>query len=324
VSETNGDISLAGTALALKVASENLKLRYQNTPLAITLAASLIDKTTLDVTKCTVKGWGGTTTVVGSLSSPQQRPLRIDLSASDLAITALLETFKPDLSGRVSGTITSFSTKLATAGPSSDLATALQGPGSLRVTNGVIKGTNLAAAVLAKVDSLPFLAGSLRSFVPPQFDKQFSKPDTEVRDLRADFSLRKGALGIGSFSLTSDIFSLDGDGSVAFTGEVNLKTTIYFTKEFSQALAQQGRDVKNVLAADGRLIIPLTIQGRSPALVLYPNIQKIIETGAAKALQDKALSALEKALGGKSKKEGGTDQKGGQNNLGKALRGLGL
>jgi hypothetical protein len=324
ITAAEGHVAISGSPLALNLSTDNLALRYQNTPLTISMAAQLRDNKILEIASCALSGWGGRTTLTGSLSAPAQRPIRIDLSASELSVSALMSAFKPELREVVSGTVTRFATKVSTATPTNNLPMALQGPGEVQVRNGTIKGSNLAAAVVAKLNSLPFIGGALRAQVPASFTKYLDKPDTDIKELRADYSLQSGVVTLRSFSLISDIFSIDGNGSVTFSGDLNLNTTIYFTKEFSQALAQQARDTKKLLAADGRLIIPLTIQGRWPALLLTPNLGKIIETGAARELQEKALSAIDKALGGKKGRESAGPSTGRPSNLGKALRGLGF
>jgi hypothetical protein len=323
LTEAQGELALSGTPLALDISTERVALRYQGTPLSIALTTLLRDSKALEIRRCAVNGWGGKAMLAGTVSAPNERPVRIELTANDIAASGLLATFKPEVSGQISGTVSSFSATFATSTPTNNVMAALEGAGSLRMRDGVIKGTNIAAAVVGKLDSLTFLAGTLRSFVPTNFRIYLEKPDTEVKDVRADFSLHQGIISLSSFALTSDIFSLDGSGTIALNGDLNLTTTIYFTKDFSQALAQQGRDIKRILASDGRLIIPLTIQGRSPALIFYPNLSKIIETGAAKEIQEKALSALDKALGGKNREPGKESIKR-PSNLGKALRGLGL
>ena len=94
--------------------------------------------------------------------------------------------------------------------------------------------------------------------------------------------------------------------------DLNLNTTIFFTKEFSQALATSIPPLKKVLATDGRLTFPLAIHGRPDALVIMPNLNKLIELAGKRVLKDGADQLLDQAL---KKTPGGDTAK-------KALEGL--
>jgi hypothetical protein len=307
VNDIAGTVALAGAATDLNLKSDALKLTYQQTPLTVSFNTQLKPEA-LTLSALTVKGFGGSTDVSANLSQIGAKPYSANISAAALSLEALLRTFKPDLQKHATGTITSL--KVQPKGQlTGDIPGSIQAPGNIRITNAVLKGTNLPNVILTKVDSIPFLEGALRQFVPREFEPYLTTADTNIREFTATFTVQGRSLAISSLALSSDIFSLDGNGTVGADGAVSMNTTFYFTKDFSQALTQRNKNMKNILAPDGRLIIPLSIRGKAPALVAYPDVAKIIQTGAAKALQDKAVSALEKAL-----------DKGGKNGgLGKAL-----
>lgn len=307
VSPIGGTIALSGTPTDLNVKSDALAVTYQKAPLVLAVNAQ-VKPESLTVRSLEVKGFGGTTAITATLSQVGAKPFSATLSSATLSIESLLKSFKPELQQHVSGVITSLSVQ-PKGQLTGDIAGSVQAPGSLRVTNSVLKGTNLPNVILSKFDSIPFLEGSLRQFVPREFDRFLTSPDTNIKELTSSFTVQGRAISIQSFALSSDIFSLEGSGTIGADGAMSMNTTFFFTRDFSQALTQRNKNMKNILATDGRLIVPLSIRGKAPALVLYPDIAKIIETGAAKALQDKAVSALEKAL-----------EKGGKTNgLGKAL-----
>jgi uncharacterized protein involved in outer membrane biogenesis len=307
MTDIGGSLLLTGTTADLNVKSDNLKLTYQEAPLTLAFNTQM-KRDSINVSALSVKGFGGVTNVSATLSQLGAKQYSADIAASTLSLEALLRAFKPELQNNATGTISSL--KLQPKGQlTGDVAGSTQAPGTLRVTNAVLKGTNLPNVILTKVDSIPFLEGALRQFVPREFDRYLTSADTNIRECTATFTVQGRSISISSLALSSDIFSLDGNGTVAADGTVSMNTAIYFTKDFSQALTQRNKNMKNILAGDGRLIIPLSIRGKAPALVAYPDVAKIIQTGAAKALQDKAVSALEKAL-----------EKGGKNSgLGKAL-----
>jgi hypothetical protein len=294
-----------------------VKLTFQNAPLSVAFDAQ-VRPDSLSLRSLELKGFGGSTSATSSLSLTGSKPFSSDTTSSNLSIEALLSAFKPDLRQYVSGTITSCKLPLKGAlGGEIARNTSTSGPASLAVRNALLKGTNLPQVILTKVDSVPFLEGSLRQFVPKEFERFLSSPDTEIRELTTSFTILNGSISFSNIALTSDIFSLAGNGTVSPDGALSLNTTFFFTREFSEALTQRNKKSKALLAADGRLIVPLAIRGKAPTIGIYPDLAKIIETGAAKALQDKAVSALERALGNSGKKDDNKKRSG----FGKALGG---
>ena len=58
------------------------------------------------------------------------------------------------------------------------------------------------------------------------------------------------------------------------------------------------KEVGKILDKDGHLTIPLTLKGTPPAVIVIPNISKLLEIGGKKVLQEKATELLGRALGG--------------------------
>jgi hypothetical protein len=102
---------------------------------------------------------------------------------------------------------------------------------------------------------------------------------------------------VKGMTLESDVFTLTGKGTMAHSGELSMDATIAFTPEFSAALVSSAKDLKKILAADGRLTIPLTIAGHPPLVVVVPNLREVISLAAERVVTDKAKDILNKALG---------------------------
>ena len=172
------------------------------------------------------------------------------------------------------------------------------------VSNGVLKGFNLAALVMKKADQIPGLNGALNSLVAEVYRPVLASEDTPVKSLRASYLLSGQTITVQSLKLDSDLFSLASAGSLSPDGEIDLDATISFTEEFSSSLTEEKKQLKKILAADGRLTFPLTITGKAPHLVVTPNFKEILKLAAARLIQDKAAElfgdALEKKVPGGS------------------------
>jgi hypothetical protein len=213
-----------------------------------------------------------------------------------MSIESLLSTFKPERAGNFSGTIASLNAQVS--GPLGPQAPNLRGPGSVSVRNAALKGFNLPHAVLSSVGKgLPFLEETLVESVPPEFQGILREPDTRIQSLDASFELQGDLTVLRSLEAVGDIFSLRSNGSIARDGTLDLAMTLTFTPEFSRALARRVKDIGKVYDSAGRLVIPLTLKGRSPKLVVLPDLSKLMQTGAGRIIEREAGRAIDRALG---------------------------
>jgi hypothetical protein len=160
--------------------------------------------------------------------------------------------------------------------------------------NGALKDFNIASAVLKKLD---FIGEALVQEVPDEFKPTLQQRDTPIRRLTLRFSSTNGTMNLSQSDLESDIFTLTSRGSRSPEGRLDLDATIAFTPEFSASVARKVKEVRAVLSAEGRLVIPLTLEGTPPKLSVTPNVSELLEVAAKRALKDNAGKVLDKALG---------------------------
>ena len=309
VRELSGGISTTGPTTKLLVSSSDTSLILQGAPLKASYAVE-ISPAQVVARSFDVRGFSGSMAIPASLGLDGARAFSAIPKVSGLSLEPLLKSFAPAASSLLVGTLATFNGDFKGALLPSP-ATTIQGPGSLLIKNGALKGVNLPGVVLSKVDSLPFLEGSLRQYVPPQFQKYVTSPDTSIKELQTSFVLNGTTTTLNSLVLSSDIFSLESAGTLSTSGEMSLTATILFTPEFSLAVAARSEKVKRILDPQNRIVIPLAITGRAPAIIVVPNVSKLLEMGAQKAIEKKVGDLLQKKLGG--------SQKGG---FGKGLGGL--
>lgn len=309
VKDLSGAIAVSGPTSGLRVSSSDTSLILQGAPVKVNF---VLDASPQQVIARTfeVKGFGGAITAPSSLRFDGAQPFATAPTVSALSINETLKAFAPALAPLLSGTVRSFTGDFKGALAPSPAST-IQGPGNLLVVDGMLKGFNLPGVVLAKVNSLPFLEGSLQKYVPPQFQKYVTSPDTAIKELRSSFVLNGPTTSLNNLTLMSDIFTLESSGTLSSSGEINLVATILFTPEFSLALASRSDKVKRILDPQNRLVIPLALTGKAPAIVVVPNVSKLLEMGAQKAIEQKVGDLLNKKFGGAS-----------QGGAGKGLGGL--
>jgi hypothetical protein len=298
VQVVNGDISVDGTTTALRFVSQKLSLALNRAPITLALDGQFTVGTpsSLALTRLNLDAFEGSGSVPFTLklSSPQQ--IRASADLKGLSIQSLLSTLSPERADNLSGTIASLSAQVS--GPLGPQAPNLRGPGNISVRNAALKGFNLPQVALSSIGKgLPFLEEPLVESVPQEFQGILREPDTRIKSLDSSFELQGDRTLLRSLEAVGEIFSLNSSGSIARDGTLDLAMTLTFTPEFSQALARRVKDIGKVYDSAGRLVIPLTLKGRSPKLVVLPDLPKLMQTGAGRIIEREAGRAIEKALG---------------------------
>jgi hypothetical protein len=176
-------------------------------------------------------------------------------------------------------------------------AQTIGGKGAFVIKNGVLKGFNLANQVMSKVEGLPFISGNLRKRVPPEFEKFFASPDTIIRDLNATFTISGGVLQLSELRVLADIFSLTSQGALGLDGQLNLRATISFDPELSNAITNRVLEMKPLLNKDDRLSIPLIVKGKAPAVAVIPDLTDIAQRAAVGTIRETLGGALRGGTG---------------------------
>jgi hypothetical protein len=250
----------------------------------------------LAIKKLSYQGLGGQGTIDAKIELGQEPQFASQISASGLSIERVVKAAQIPIDVRVTGTLSSFKgAATGVAGPR--LGSTVNATGEVQIAQGRLKGVNIAAVVLDKVDAIPFLKGSLLSLLPPPLQPAVSNPDTVIHTLSSSYSLQGGRVTIGALELASDTFTLRSKGYLETSGKVNLDATISFTESFSAGLCALHPDLTKILDSQKRLTFPLTILGTAPNIIVTPNLAEILQLAAKRLAKDKALDLLDKTIG---------------------------
>jgi hypothetical protein len=165
------------------------------------------------------------------------------------------------------------------------------------IKNGSLVGFNLPGQLMSQISGLPFISDSLRRKIPPEFERFFSRPSTEVRELFVSAYLEKGRLILSRVSLISDLFDLSGSGTYALTGHLDLTSELIFDKEFSRVLVLKVPELKGLTNSADRLVVPLSVKGSLSAPMVYPDLAKIAGKTSAGVLQKAIRNGLKGTKG---------------------------
>lgn len=275
LSNLSGDIAIDGSPSDMGVTASALRMKLQDTPLTLSTTGR-VTPNDATINALSVKGFGGEIQAPLRLSMGSSKTLGIRPAIRSLSLEGLLRVFKPDLAKVLSGTIVDCTADFRDI-ILSNAASSLNGSGNLLFKDGVIKGFNLPNQVFSNIDGLPFISGNLRKRVPPDFERYVSQPDTSIKELRSQFSIQNGVAKLSNFVLISDIFTLQSSGTVAFDGELGLDSEILFSPEFSIALTAKVKEFKTLLDKEQRLVVPLIVRGKAPAIVVVPNVSSLVQ-----------------------------------------------
>ena len=201
------------------------------------------------------------------------------------------------LTGSVTGNISAI--KGSFSGPAnSNFMRSAAGAGDLAVKDILIKGVNLGGLILQKISNIPLLEGTLRANIAPEHQRYFNDPDTRITELKSEFTVNNGAINLKSLRATSDGFALQSSGTVLASGELDLSSNFILNSEISKSLASRSKTIEKMLTKDRILEIPVLIKGKSPALIVTPDISKLLQGAGGQILQEQAANLLDKVLGG--------------------------
>jgi hypothetical protein len=298
----SGEVAVQGALSDLSLSAPKLQLSFQDAPLRVATAAR-VTSSNVTIQSLTISGLGGEARLPATLQLTPPKNFTAQPSLSTISIGELLKVTKPSLSTMISGTIVS--SKGSFSGSTmGDVARSVNGSSDILVQDAVLKGVNLPALILSKVSNIPLLEGSLRSNIPPEHQKHFNDPDTKISELRSEYSLGGGVITLKSLRIVSVAFTLESSGTMSMDGDLNLASNFILASDISASLAKRSKTVEKMLNKNKLLEIPVVIKGRSPALVVAPDVSKLLQGAGGKMLEEKAGSLLEKALGGKKGADG--------------------
>lgn len=297
IRDASGEISTRGNGSDISFSTNGISLRVQDAPMFIH-AVGASTQSSIQFTTLTLRMFGGEIKVPTTLQKAPPSQFSTQATIANISLGDLLKAFKPDLGQRFSGILVGMNGTFD-GKSGADLARSLSGRGDLAIKNGVLYGVNLPNLILSKVSNIPLLEGTLLANVPPQHQKHFTTSDTQIKEIKANYSMTGGVTTISSLSVISDAFALESSGTVTVDGDVNLSSTFFLAPDISKSVAERSKTIRSVLDPSGRLSIPVVIKGRSPALVVLPDVSKLISGAGARIIEEKAGDALRKALGGK-------------------------
>ncbi len=297
VSDLSGLLNIDATTTAQGAKSSAVTLKLNGAPVKISFDAGL-EGTQAKLNSLTLEAFSGSVAAKAEVALSGPQAFNSTITLRGIKIEQALTALKPPLAQMVSGTLSNIEANInGNLGPA--LMQSLKGDAKVLAENCLLNGVNIAADVLKVINEIPFLQGSRVPPAPADQQAVLASKNTAIQSLSGDFVIGGAALTTENLKMLSSIFSLDSDGRVGFDSSLNLNATISFSKAFSAGLASRTKEIKKVLDANGQLVVPLTLKGTPPKVLILPNVEKLLQGAGGKLVEEKAEKLLNDVLSGK-------------------------
>src|SRR3989338_6292199 len=218
---------------------------------------------------------------------------RLKLTVDDLPLEQVLPSRPeaPQLQGRLSSTLEG---DAATLDPS-QLIQALEGRGTVKLTQAKLANLNVLREVFQRFSMLPELVERLRARLPPEYQEKLAANETLLAPLDVSMLVERGAMQFADVRVSTDTFRLDGAGRVGFDGTVSIRATLRVEPVLSAAIIDSVTELQALANQSGELELPLATQGPGPQVAVIPDLNYV----ASRVLVTKATDLLGELLRGR-------------------------
>lgn len=269
-----GEMRSAPSEVRMSVSSDSGRL------LGIDYEDLRADATTGDgvvvLNEATLRAFGGTIAAKGLYHGGAEAPIfELRASASDVLIGALLASRGSRAAATIEGRLRG---DLHVRGAGRDwpsIRDTLRGGGRLAVDDGVLKDVNVGEDVLAELTSF----GGLSELVSPELRERypqfFGTGDTRFEELGGSVTIADARLTASDVTLRAPDYGIRAVGWFDLDQRVDFNGTLVLSKELTDDIASDVKEVRNFMNDARRLEIPFRLRGDFPAARPEPDAEPI-------------------------------------------------
>jgi len=240
-----------------------------------------------------VRAFGGTATASGKYDMRNAASPAFDLRSKVAAVQVqqALGSWFPENAGRIEGALHADLTLKGSGDRWEVIQQTLTGQGRAEVTDGALKGVNVAEGVLGGVSGLPGLA----VLVPPKVRKKhadlFTNHDTTFDKLGGSVQIADGGATTDDLEVTARDFTMRGRGRFTFDSRVDFTATLFLSPALSSDVIDDVHAAKYLANAQGRLEIPFRMSGVLPDVRPVPDM-RVVSKALSGALVEQGIGKL--------------------------------
>lgn len=296
-----GNLSRDGDRLSLNTDAASVSgtianVAYQN---LATTAAYAGERLTINSMR--FNAFNGAVRGSGQATVGKTPTFELAMNADKIDLQQALASQKAKAAETISGTLTG-AVQLAGNGANFDaIRPTLRGSGNALLNDGRLKGVNVVAEALKKVDNLPGIGVLVPSTVVSKHPELFKSPDTAIDRASLTFTITGPRLTSHDINASTADYTILGDGWFDMDKNLDLAARILLSRPFSAELVQARSPVAYLENQNRQVDIPLQISGRLPKAQVLPNVTDMTQRVGSHALGN----ALDKLLKGKGGGSGG-------------------
>ncbi|MDD3375372.1 MAG: AsmA-like C-terminal region-containing protein [Candidatus Omnitrophica bacterium] len=234
----------------------------------------------------------------------QQYDISLDASNVDLGKTV----YQGDQDIKLLGLL-STSAEIKGTGFSSLLAfQPKMGRQNLTLKEGKLENINVLKVVLSQLNFAPDLVQKLEQNLPEKYKEKLKQKDTPLTNVIFASYIEDNKIYLDSVSVATDIFSLEGKGTLDFDLNADIQARIIIPQDLSQSMVDSIEEFSYLIDENKEIVIPVMIKGKAPdKLSYFPDLEYI----GKRLLKNKGRQELQKVLGKVLKTGGGSDESSG-------------
>ncbi|OQA56000.1 MAG: putative assembly protein [Candidatus Omnitrophica bacterium ADurb.Bin277] len=287
---------------AVKIRMERGKIRFDalESPVENIFAEVFVTAALIKIQNITASVAGGTAEFHGAVNMTNSRmpATTFDLEAGKIRLENLL----PETRGgpEAHGVISLVSRGNLTGRTADEINRSLTADGSVTLEQGVITDLNILREVFHKISVIPGLVDRLMARLPKDYKSRLDEKDTRLKPIQIPFTIRNGTVNLPRLNVATDSFWLEGSGAYSLDQEVlSGAAQISLDRDLSEAMIRSVEELRYFTNEKREIQIPLSFQGKVPAVVVMPDIQSMASRIAAQKARDVIGGYLGKALGSK-------------------------
>ncbi len=230
------------------------------------------------------------------------RAFNAALNLSQVDLTQALQSQKSTAANIVRGALTG-QVRVAGRGATFDqIKPTLNGNGRFSVANGKLKGVNVVADAMRKVNNVPGIGMLVSPALIAHHPELFKNPDTDLTALSMSFVMQGPRITSHDILASTTDYMVKGDGWFDLDKNIDMNADLLLSQQLSREMIAERKNIAYLTNEQNQVKIPVHISGQLPKPSVTPNLQDIAQRAATHAAKKQGEKALQKFLG---KKTGG-------------------
>ena len=199
---------------------------------------------------------------------------------------------QPALSGRLTASFQG-SFRGATA---AEMAQSFSGETDIHLDDGRVARFNLLREVFGRLTVIPGLMEKLLTRLPESYREKLNAPDTLLRPVEVKMVVAGDQLTCDQFRVATDTLELEGSGRARMDGSLSIPARVKIEPQLSVAILHSVEELRFLADEQGRLVIPVEIQGKLPQVAVLPDVSAVGQEAVGTLLEkllDKKLRKKE-------------------------------